>query len=248
MPLKQNLLLRRLSGEERSWVDANATVVNLLPRVQLYEHRQRLRHVYFPLSASVAVMRDLMDGSSAQVGIIGNEGVVAYGALIDGRVVNSRAIVQVPGAFARFDVGAMQDWVLERPQFRALLMHYGHALLSHTMQNVICTNFHQVRQRLALLLLQTIDRVPDHVLPLTQDIIADMLGVRRATVSEIESRLQTQGIIRYQRGKIEILDRDALAALACECYGVIRAEYDRFMQDAPYPRALSAPRLAETGA
>lgn len=232
MSYRQNLILRKLNEKERQWIEKNVAIVELRSRTLLYDNREHTPHVYFPLSASVAITRDLTDGASAQVGIIGNEGVLPYGALIDGRLVSGRAVVQVPGCAARLDGDRLQSWALEQPHFRKLLMHYGHALLSHTMQNIICATHHRVQQRLAVLLLQSDDRVPNGVLPITQDTLADMLGVRRATVGEAQARMRSIGLIRYARGRIEIVDKDGLRNEACECYGVIREEYDRFMEAA----------------
>jgi CRP-like cAMP-binding protein len=177
----------------------------------------------------VALMRTLSDGEIAQVASVGNEGVVGYGALIDAPIASGVAKVQVPGEALRIEAPAIQAYALEHPRFRAVAMHYGHVLISQLMQAVVCQRFHSARQRYALWLLQTNDRAHCDTFPMTQEVLAQILGVRRATVSDIARDVKRTGAVRYSRGQITIADRASLMEQACECYEVVQEEYQRLL-------------------
>lgn len=232
----RNKLLAYLDSAELLALEASLQLVPLDFRQQLYDHRQHLTHIYFPLSGVVALMRSLSDGESAQVASVGSEGVVGYGALIDGPIESGLAIVQVPGEALRAEVGAIQAFALEHPRFRAVAMHYGHVLISSLMQSVVCHRFHNARQRYARWLLETHDRAHRDTFPLTQEIVAQSLGVRRATVSEIARDVQNSGAVEYRRGVLSVRDRQTLLSQACECYAMVQEEYERLLH-IPDPKA-----------
>ena len=226
---QRNKLLAYLDPASLDRLEPSLQLVSLEVPQQLYDHRQHLTHVYFPLSGVVALMRSLSDGETAQVASVGNEGVVGYGALIDGPIASGMAIVQVPGEALRAEVGAIQTFALEHPRFRSVAMHYGHALISHLMQSVVCHRFHSARQRYAWWLLATHDRAQRDTFPLTQETVAQSLGVRRATVSEIARDTQESGAVEYRRGLLTIRNRKSLLAQACECYAMVQEEYERLL-------------------
>lgn len=225
----RNKLLAYLDPEDFARLEPRLQLVSLEFRQQLYDYRERLTHVYFPLSGVVAVIRSLSDGETAQVASVGNEGVVGYGALIDGPTASGRAFVQLPGEALRIETAVIQRYALEHPRFRTVAMHYGHVLISHLMQAVVCHQFHTASQRYASWLLQTHDRAHRDTFPLTQELVAQSLGVRRATVSEIARDIQHTGAVQYRRGEITMTDRSALLAQACECYATGQEEYKRLL-------------------
>ena len=154
----RNKLLAYLDPADFAALEPHLQSVSLDFRQELYDYRQHVTHIYFPLSGVVAVMRTLRDGDSAQVASVGNEGVVGYGALIDAPIASGRGVVQLPGEALRIEVAVIGKYALERPRFRAVVMHYGHVLISQLMQSVVCQRFHSARERYAVWLLQTHDR------------------------------------------------------------------------------------------
>jgi CRP-like cAMP-binding protein len=230
----RNKLLAYLDPASFAKLERHLQPVSLEFRQQLYDFRQRVTYIYFPLSGVVGLMRSLSEGETAQVASVGNEGVVAYGALIDAPVASGRALVQVPGEALRIELPVIQRFALEHPGFRSVVMHYGHVLISHLMQSVVCHRFHSARQRYAAWLLLTHDRAQRDTFPLTQEILAQILGVRRATVSDIAREVQLSGAVRYRRGQLTILDRAKLMEQACECYNAAQEEYERLL-DFPDP-------------
>jgi CRP-like cAMP-binding protein len=225
----RNKLLAQLDSADMDKLEPSLQPVSLDFRQQLYDWRQRITHVYFPLSGVVAVMRSLSDGNIAQVASVGNEGVVGYGAMIDAPVASGRAVVQLAGEAVRIETAAIQAFALEHPRFRAMAMHYGHVLISHLIQSVVCHQFHSARQRYALWLLQTHDRAQRDTFRLTQEMVAQTLGVRRATVSDIARDIQKSGAVHYGRGVLTVRNRAALMSQACECYASMQEEYDRLL-------------------
>jgi CRP-like cAMP-binding protein len=237
---RRNKLLAFLDDDDFASLEPSLQRVSLDFRQELYDYRDGVTHIYFPLSGVVAIMRALSDGDTAQVASVGNEGVVGFGALIDAPVASGCAIVQLPGEALRIETAAIQSYALKHPRFRAVTMHYGHILISHLMQSVVCHQFHSARQRYALWLLQTHDRAHRDTFRLTQEIVAQSLGVRRATVSDIARDVQRSGAVEYRRGKITVRDRVALMAQACECYDSMQEEYERLLNvpaPAPAPAA-----------
>jgi CRP-like cAMP-binding protein len=233
---RRNKLLAFLDDGDMARLEPSLQHVAFDVQQELYDYRQSVSHVYFPLSGVVAIMRTLSDGDTAQVASVGNEGAVGYGALIDGPVASGRAVVQLPGEALRIETATIQSYALKHPRFRAETMHYGHTLISQLMQSVVCHQFHSARQRYALWMLQTHDRAHRDTFRLTQEIVAQSLGVRRATVSDIAREVQSSGAVEYARGVITVRDRAALMAQACECYVSLQEEYARLLK-VPTPGA-----------
>lgn len=225
----RNRLLAFLDRDEFASLESSLQLVPLHVQQQLYDYRQSVTHVYFPVSGVVAITRMLSDGDTAQVASVGSEGVVGFGALIDAPIASGRAVVQLPGEAFRVEVAAIQSYALEHPRFRAVTMHYGHVLISQLMQAVVCHQFHSAPQRYALWLLQTHDRAHCDTFHLTQETVAQTLGVRRATVSDIARDVQQSGAVEYRRGVITVRDRAFLMQQACECYVSMQEEYERLL-------------------
>ena len=226
-PPHRNKLLAHLGPADLARLEPHLQLVTLVSQQRLYDYREHITHIYFPLSGVVALMRSLSDGETAQVASVGSEGVVGYGALINGPIAMGHAVVQLPGEALRVETPVIQNYALEHPRFRAVTMHYGHVLISHLMQSVVCQRFHSTQQRYALWLLQTQDRAHSDIFPLTQETVAQSLGVRRATVSEVSRVTRQTGAVAYRRGLIEVRDRASLLSQACECYAMGLEEYER---------------------
>ncbi len=199
----------------------------------LYEPGQRMDHVYFPNSGVLSYLAVLEDGSSAEVATVGDEGMVGIRALlgVDAIATAAKVIVQVPGAALRLASTHLNAAASRRDSVLVRILHrYLHAFLSQATQSVACNTLHPLGKRLARWLLMTHDRVHADQFPLTHELLALMLGVRRASVTEVARRLQTAGLIRYIHGKMTILDRIGLEAAACECYRIVKKEYDDLLR------------------
>ncbi|MEO8506676.1 MAG: Crp/Fnr family transcriptional regulator [Betaproteobacteria bacterium] len=199
----------------------------------LYESGARLEHVYFPTTSIVSLLYVLEDGASAEIAVVGNEGILGIALFMGGETTPSRAVVQSAGFGYR-----LQSQLLKREFNRAgpvlrLLLRYTQALITQMTQTAVCNRHHSVEQQLCRWLLLSLDRLSSDSLTMTQELIANMLGVRREGVTEAAGNLQRAGLIRYSRGRIEILDRRGLEARSCECYGVVKKEFDRLLRDIP---------------
>lgn len=203
----------------------------------LHEAGDRLHHVYFPATAIVSLLYVVENGDSAEVAVTGNDGMIGIALLMGGESMPNRAVV----------LSAGYAYLLNRPvftdefqrsggrrngAFSQLLLRYTQALVTQMAQTAVCNRHHSVSQQLCRWLLVNIDRSVSNELRMTQELIANMLGVRREGITEAASKLQAAGIIRYNRGHIQVLDRAALERRACECYGVVRREYDRLLPQA----------------
>jgi CRP-like cAMP-binding protein len=213
-------------------------LADILPRMELcsLEHRQMLieanepiPYVHFPLSGVVSLVIATVNGASVEVAMIGNEGMVGLPVLFGADTAPIGALVQVPGEALRMSAPAFREQVEVRgPLLRRLQLH-AEALFFQAAQSVTCMRHHSVGQRCARWLLTAHDRVGEDAFPLTQDALSQMLGVRRASVSAAAARLQDQGLIRYRRGIMTIIDRAGLGRVSCECYRIISAEYERLL-------------------
>jgi CRP-like cAMP-binding protein len=213
-------------------------LADILPRMELcsLEHRQMLieanepiPYVHFPLSGVVSLVIATVNGASVEVAMIGNEGMVGLPVLFGADTAPIGALVQVPGEALRMSAPAFREQVEVRgPLLRRLQLH-AEALFFQAAQSVTCMRHHSVGQRCARWLLTAHDRVGEDAFPLTQDALSQMLGVRRASVSAAAARLQDQGLIRYRRGIMTIIDRAGLERVSCECYRIISAEYERLL-------------------
>lgn len=195
----------------------------------VYEPNQPIECVYFVHSGVVSLVNDLEDGTSVEVATVGPEGMVGLPVFLDGSLIAGRAFVQVPGSASRVEAEAFRRALERMPQLRRLLSRYTLALINQLAQNSACNRVHEIEQRLARWLLQTQDRVHGPTFPLTQEFMAQMLGVSRPRVSIGANILQKAGLISYVRGQITVTDRPGLEAASCECYRVVRGQFERLI-------------------
>lgn len=217
--------------------DAYAT---LLPRLELvdlplgkvlYESGRPFTNVYFPISSIVSLLYVLENGASAEIAVVGNEGVVGIALFMGGESMPNRALVQSAGLAYRLNGQVLNQEFNRSGALQHLLMRYTLALFSQMAQTAVCNRHHTVDQQLCRWLLLSIDRLNGNELNMTQELIADMLDVRREGVTEAAGKLQSAGLIRYSRGKITVLDRPGLEARVCECYQVVKKESARLLPD-----------------
>jgi CRP-like cAMP-binding protein len=195
----------------------------------IYRHAQQLEYLYFPTSAMVSLLYTMADGMTAEVGITGNEGVVGIALFLGGDTAPNQAVVQIAGAALRLGARAVQEEFKRGEAFQQVLLRYTQALITQISQTAICNRLHPVEQRFCRWLLLSHDRVKSDKLEMTQELVATMLGGRRESVTVAAGRLQDAGLISYARGHITILDRKGLEATVCECYEVVKTEYQRLL-------------------
>ena len=197
----------------------------------LYESGRQMSHVYFPATAIVSLRYVMEDGSSAEIAVVGNEGLVGISLFMGGETTPSRAVVQSAGEGWRLRARTVKE-EFERPgPVMHLMLRYTQALITQMAQTAVCNRHHSLDQQLCRWLLLSLDRLHGNELVMTQELIANMLGVRREGVTEAALKLQRRGLIRYARGHITVLDRPGLEASTCECYAVVKKEYDRLLND-----------------
>jgi CRP-like cAMP-binding protein len=228
-PTSGNRLVAALPDEDRARLLARSETVRLdVPRA-VHEANRPIPHVYFPLSGVVSLTSQMDGGDVVEVGLVGNEGMVGLPVFLGASSSPFQAYAQVSGEGWRLPAAAFMEVVERGGALVAVLHRYTHVLLSQTAQAAACNRLHPVEQRLARWLLMTHDRVADDSVPLTQEFLGMMLGVRRASVTTAAGMLQQAGLIRYHRGAIVVLDQPGLEAAACDCYRIIRAEYERVL-------------------
>ena len=198
----------------------------------LYESGHTLSHVYFPTTAIVSLLYVMRDGASAEIAVVGNEGVVGVSLFLGGESTPSRAVVQSAGHGVRLNSVAIKAAFNQPGPVMYLMLRYTQALITQMAQTAVCNRHHALDQQLCRWLLLSLDRLRGNDLVMTQELIANMLGVRREGVTEAALRLQSAGLIRYTRGHITVIDRCGLEARTCECYAVVKKEYDRLLQSA----------------
>jgi CRP-like cAMP-binding protein len=227
----ENLLLAALPDLEwRRWQPLLEQVEMPLGQV-LYESGATLAHVYFPTTAIVSLLYVMEDGASAEIAVVGNEGIVGISLFMGGGSTPSRAVVQSAGRGLRLKAQMMKDEFDRNGPVLHLLLRYTQALITQMSQTAVCNRHHSLEQQLCRWLLLSLDRLQGDELIMTQELIANMLGVRRGGVTEAALRLQQGGLIRYTRGHIVVLDRPELEKRACECYAVVKREYDRLLPE-----------------
>jgi len=197
----------------------------------LYESGSHLRHVYFPTTSIVSLLYVMADGASAEIAVVGHEGMVGVALFMGGETTPSRAVVQSAGHAYRLKGQFLKDEFTRAAALQHLLLRYTQALLTQMAQTAVCNRHHSVDQQLCRWLLLSLDRLPSNKLSMTQELIANMLGVRREGVTEAAGKLQAAGLIRYSRGHITVLDRPRLETQCCECYAVVKKEFDRLLPD-----------------
>ncbi|MDT8992618.1 Crp/Fnr family transcriptional regulator [Curvibacter sp. APW13] len=227
--LKLNHLLAALPAECLSrWLPDMDPVDMPLGQV-LYESGGTMRHVYFPTTSIVSLLYVLENGSSAEIGVVGNEGLVGISLFMGGGSTPSRAVVQSAGKGFRLRAEAMKTEFDQSGPVMHLLLRYTQALITQMAQTAVCNRHHSLDQQLCRWLLLSMDRLSGNELVMTQELIANMLGVRREGVTEAALKLQRAGLIQYARGRIQVLDRPGLMRRCCECYEVVKKEYDRLL-------------------
>jgi CRP-like cAMP-binding protein len=225
----KNLLLAALTDAERAvWMPQLEAADMPLGKV-LYESGSKLTHVYFPTTSIVSLLYVMENGASAEIAVVGNEGIVGISLFMGGESTSSRAVVQSGGAGLRLRANIlMQEFDRAGPVLH-LLLRYTQALITQMSQTAVCNRHHSLDQQLCRWLLLSLDRLQSNQLVMTQELIANMLGVRREGVTEAAGNLHRAGIINYQRGRITVLDRPGLERRTCECYAVVKKEYDRLL-------------------
>jgi CRP-like cAMP-binding protein len=222
-----NRLLARLPPDDYKRLLPRLEPVPLGPKHVLYEAHSPMHHAYFPSRGVVSALNVMEDGRAIEVATVGNEGMVGLPLLVGARTATNRVVVQVPGEALRLGAEVLREEVSRDSALRRLLVLYHTAFLAQVSQAVACNGLHSVQQRSCRWLLMTQDRAQSNVFRMTHEVLAELLGVRRSSVSEILERLQEEGLIRYSRGKLTILDREGLMAGSCECYGRIKEEFER---------------------
>lgn len=237
-PLGNHLLAALPAADLQRWVHQLELVDMPMGQV-LYESGRSLNHVHFPTSAIVSLQNLTADGACAEVATVGNDGVVGVPLLMGGISTNGRAVVQSPGLGYRLKGQVVLEEFNRGGTLMQLLLHYTQALLTQMAQTATCNRHHSVDQQVCRLILLSLDRIRGNSLQTTQELLAGRLGVRRESVTSAALALQKAGLIRYARGRIEVLDREGLEDRACECYEVVKFECDRLL---PMSQARSAGR------
>jgi CRP-like cAMP-binding protein len=231
----QNQLLAALSPEDYARLLPNLELVAMPLGVALYESGGHLDHLYFPTTSIVSLLYVMESGASAEIAITGNEGLVGVSLFMGGESTTSRAVVQSAGHGYRLKASVLKREFALWGRFAHLALRYTQALITQMAQTAVCNRHHSVDQQLCRWLLLSLDRLSSNELKMTHELIANMLGVRREGVTEAAGELQMAGLIRYRRGNITVLDRPKLEQRVCECYRVVKKEFDRLL---PYKLAL----------
>ncbi len=248
---QQNHLLSALSAEEQGRILPYLELVPLPLGKVLYEPNVTMRHIYFPTDSIVSLLNVTNDGATAEICMIGNEGLVGISLFMGGESTSSRAVVQSAGYACRLLSQRFKDEFNLHGELMYLTLRYTQSLITQVAQTAVCNRHHSIDQRLCCWLLHSLDRLPTNCLTMTQDLIACMLGVRREGITEAAGMLQKHGVIEYSRGRITVLDRPGLEALSCECYAVVKRESDRLLAPSgiahlsvlhPTPPAARRPR------
>jgi CRP-like cAMP-binding protein len=227
--LRKNHLLAALTDAERApWKPPLQAVEMPLGKV-LYESGGKLTHVYFPTTSIVSLLYVMENGASAEIAVVGNEGIVGISLFMGGESTPSRAVVQSGGEGLCLRANTLMREFNRAGPVMHLLLRYTQALITQMAQTAVCNRHHSLDQQLCRWLLLSLDRLQSNQLVMTQELIANMLGVRREGVTEAAGRLHRAGIIDYQRGHITVLDRAQLERRTCECYAVVKKEYDRLL-------------------
>ena len=227
----ENHLLRTLAADSMVRLLPHLECIELPLGTVLYESGEALRHVYFPVDCIVSLLYVLLDGSSAEIAVVGNDGLVGIPLFMGGETTPNRALVQSAGHAYRLPGPRLKEEFHSNDALQGLFLRYTQALITQMAQTVVCNRHHTVHQQLCRWILLSLDRLHSNQLKMTQELIANMLGVRREGVTDAAGKLQRLGVIHYQRGHITVLDRPRLETLCCECYTVVKKETDRLMRD-----------------
>ncbi|QBR04090.1 Crp/Fnr family transcriptional regulator [Paraburkholderia pallida] len=229
--LTGNHLLSVLPGAEWERLSQQLVQVDMPLGQVVYESGDHLSHVYFPTTSIISLLYVMENGASGEIAIVGNEGIVGIAIFMGGETTPSRAVVQSAGKAYRLDTRVLKEEFNRGGPMQRLLLRYTQALITQMAQTAVCNRHHSIDQQLCRWLLLSLDRLPSNELKMTQELIANMLGVRRPGVTEAAMKLQEAGLIRYSYGHIEVLDRPGLEKRVCECYSVVKREFDRLLPD-----------------
>ena len=224
-----NKLLAALPPEIYERLHPHLQPVPLELGASVYEAGGKQPYVYFPTDAIVSLLYVMKDGASAEIAIVGNEGLVGIALFMGGETTPSRAVVQSAGQAVRLPSKRLKQEFEAGGPLQHLLLRYTQALITQMAQTAVCNRHHSIEQQLCRWLLLSIDRLPTNVLTMTQELIANMLGVRREGVTDAAGKLQEAGLIHYSRGRITVLDRARLEQRVCECYAVVKTEFERLL-------------------
>jgi CRP-like cAMP-binding protein len=230
---RTNRLLSLLSDEDYQRLRPHLSQVVLDYKKSLYEASRPIEHVYFPVEGVASLVLTTSDGHSAEVGTIGNEGLVGLPVCLGSRDAPSAVYVQVPGTALKMDARIFRGELDRSPTLNLVMLRYAHAFFNQVAQSAACAHLHRLEQRCCRWLLMTRDRMPSGDFLLTQEFLGMMLGVRRTSVTDVMGSLQRAGLVRYRRGHVTILDHEALQHRACECYAISKLEFDRLLGDTP---------------
>ncbi|MDO9564696.1 MAG: Crp/Fnr family transcriptional regulator [Bradyrhizobium sp.] len=238
---RTNRLLSLLSDEDYQRLRPHLSHVTLDYKKSLYEASRPITHIFFPIDGVASLVITTSDGRSAEVGTIGNEGIVGLPVCLGDDVATSSVYIQVPGTGLQMDARIFRAELNRSSALNLVMLRYAHAFFNQVAQSGACANLHHLEQRCCRWLLMTRDRMPSDEFLLTQEFLGMMLGVRRTSVTDVMGSLQRAGLIRYRRGHVTILDRQALKQRSCECYEISKREFDRLLGDTP-----AAPRTDKT--
>jgi CRP-like cAMP-binding protein len=243
---QQNHILDALPQTERGRLFPHLKLVALPLGKALYESGDILHHIYFPTDAIVSLLYVLKDGASAEIAVVGNDGAIGVALFMGGQTTTNRAIVQSAGSAYQMTGAHLKEEFGRHGELLHVLLRYTQALITQMAQTAVCNRHHSVDQQLCRWLLLSLDRLPSDTLTMTQELIANMLGVRREGVTEAAGKLQHLGVISYRRGRIVVLDRQRLEQLCCECYSVVKTETDRLLPLRPLLSTDARPSAGST--
>lgn len=223
----ENAILDALPREAKERLFPYIKKVKLPLGTVIYEAGQTVEYVYFPFDCIISLLYVMLDGASAEISVVGNEGIVGIAVFMGGASTPSRAVVQSGGSAWRLSAGELKDEFNHHVEMRMVMLRYTQALITQMAQTAVCNRHHSIDQQLCRWLLLSMDRLSTRELVMTQELIANMLGVRREGVTEAAGKLKEDGIIEHRRGHITVIDRPALEKRCCECYEVVKRETDR---------------------
>lgn len=230
---EQNHLLAGLPPAVKARLLPDLELMELPLGKVLYESGDAMRNVYFPTDSIVSLLYVMENGASAEISVVGNEGLLGIALFMGGESTSSRAVVQSAGYAYRLPAQRLKNEFNRHGDLQVLLLRYTQSLITQMAQTAVCNRHHTIDQQLCRWLLLSMDRLPTNRLTMTQELIANMLGVRREGVTEAAGKLQLMGVIQYARGQITVLDRPRLETLSCECYAVVKKETDRILPYMP---------------
>ncbi len=225
----KNRLLAALPTEEYERLEPYLQRVSLEFHQSLYQPNEPIEHVYFPTDGVVSLLNLMENGDAVEVGTVGNEGMVGLPVLLGANTIPGQAFSQIPGAALRMRANVFQREVTPGSPLYNLLLRYTLALFNQIAQSSACNRLHSIEERFCRWMLMTQDRVASNQFPITHEFLGQMLGVRRASVSVVAATIQKAGLITYKRGKMTILDREGLEDVSCECYAIIKGEFERLV-------------------